>query len=90
VINVSYSNTQREINQDQPGLTAAKIMLSRRRHSDGGTVSAATPVPRLSPAQRVPAGWAALWQSGPEAPAPWIKQAHTLTRALTPNPNPEL
>jgi len=23
----------------------------------------------------VPSGWAALWQSGPEAPAPWIKQA---------------
>ena len=61
VINVSYSNTQREINQDQPGLTAAKIILSRRRHSDGGTVSAATPVPRLSPAQRVPAWLVAAW-----------------------------
>ena len=36
----------------------------------------------------VPSGWAALWQSGPEAPAPWIKQAHALDRALTPNPHP--
>ena len=23
----------------------------------------------------MPAAWSALWESGPEAPAPWIKQA---------------